>query len=178
VYGYSHTHTHTHTHTHSLTHVQVFIGGTADKDEAELRAHFAQAFGPVADVEVVRERDGAHRGFAFVTFQVCVFLGVRVYRCRCMRIYIQDNKHVDMLCLCTCLLVQTCRYVSYICIYIQDKKHADMLKKQHHTNIGNVRMEAKPCVPPRCAVSLAPPPFPLPPCLSSPPSKRAFRKCC
>ena len=33
----------------------------------------------------------------------------------------------------------------------QDKKHADMLKKQHHTNIGNVRMEAKPCVPPRCA---------------------------
>ena len=68
----THIHTLTHTHTHSLTHVQVFIGGTADKDEAELRAHFAQAFGPVADVEVVRERDGAHRGFAFVTFQVCV----------------------------------------------------------------------------------------------------------
>ena len=78
---------------------KVFIGGTADKDEAELHRHFAQAFGPVSDVEVVRERDGSHRGFAFVTFH--------------------------------------------------DKKHADMLKKQHHTNIGNVRMEAKPCVPPR-----------------------------
>ena len=25
--------------------------------------------GPVSDVEVVRERDGSHRGFAFVTFQ-------------------------------------------------------------------------------------------------------------
>ena len=81
---------------------KVFIGGTADKDEAELTAHFAQAFGPVAEVEVVRERDGSYRGFAFVTFQ--------------------------------------------------DKKHADMLKRQHHTNIGNVRMEAKPCVPPRFAV--------------------------
>ena len=55
----------------------------------------------VAEVEVVRERDGSCRGFAFVTFQ--------------------------------------------------DKKHADMLKRQHHTNIGNVRMEG-PCVPPRFAV--------------------------
>ena len=63
------------------------------------RAHFSATFGPVSDVEVVRERDGSHRGFAFVTFL--------------------------------------------------DKKHADLLKKQHHTNIGNVRMEAKPCVPPR-----------------------------
>jgi len=94
---------------------KVFIGGTADKDEAELRSHFAQAFGPVADVEVVRERDGSHRGFAFVTFK--------------------------------------------------DKKHADMLKSQHHTNIGNVRMEARPCVPPRSVI----PPFlfplsPFPPC--------------
>ena len=41
---------------------------------------------------------------------------------------------------------------------LQDKKHADMLKKQHHTNIGSVRMEAKPCVPPRSPslVSLIP----------------------
>jgi hypothetical protein len=33
-----------------------------------------------------------------------------------------------------------------------------MLKKQHHTNIGSVRMEAKPCVPPRSPslVSLIP----------------------
>ena len=63
---------HPHPPTHTHTHTQVFIGGTADKDEAELRAHFAKAFGAVADVEVVRERDGSHRGFAFVTFQVFV----------------------------------------------------------------------------------------------------------
>eukprot|EP00960_Hanusia_phi_P074189 768177-Hanusia_phi.AAC.9 len=82
---------------------KVFIGGTADKDHDELRAHFSQ-FGAVADVEVLKERDGSYRGFAFVTFH--------------------------------------------------EKKAADSLLSQHHTYIGNVRMEAKPCMQPRGELEL------------------------
>ena len=45
--------------------------------QACVRLNGARNAGPVSDVEVVRERDGSHRGFAFVTFQasaLCVML--------------------------------------------------------------------------------------------------------
>jgi hypothetical protein len=46
---------------------KVFIGGTAHLDEDELRASLEQ-FGGVASVEVLKDKDGMHRGFGFVTF--------------------------------------------------------------------------------------------------------------
>ena len=85
-------------------------------------------------------------------------------------IYSTRSTWTCFVCVCVSVSTDVVHTCTYMCIYIQDKKHADMLKKQHHTMIGNVRMEAKPCVPPRCAVFLAPPPFSPFPCPSSPTS--------
>lgn len=46
---------------------KVFVGGTDWREADELKDHFSM-FGEVQHVDVLRERDGSFRGFAFITF--------------------------------------------------------------------------------------------------------------
>eukprot|EP00199_Chlamydomonas_sp_CCMP681_P002946 CAMPEP_0119105606 /NCGR_PEP_ID=MMETSP1180-20130426/3520_1 /TAXON_ID=3052 ORGANISM="Chlamydomonas cf sp, Strain CCMP681" /NCGR_SAMPLE_ID=MMETSP1180 /ASSEMBLY_ACC=CAM_ASM_000741 /LENGTH=305 /DNA_ID=CAMNT_0007090699 /DNA_START=29 /DNA_END=942 /DNA_ORIENTATION=- len=46
---------------------KMFIGGTGDLDDEQLKTYFAQ-FGEITDAAIVKHPDGASRGFGFVTY--------------------------------------------------------------------------------------------------------------
>ncbi|GFH30247.1 uncharacterized protein HaLaN_29062, partial [Haematococcus lacustris] len=46
---------------------KVFVGGTGDLDDEQLRNHFQQ-YGEITDCAIVKHPDGGTRGFGFVTF--------------------------------------------------------------------------------------------------------------